>query len=89
MNTILTQGKLNQENWVKLNKILLEKKPKIWKETANKNRITEDFKKLYKHDNSNKNWDINKVSDNIKYIIKIIQNNAQLYNKDDKLFTPF
>ena len=76
MNTILTQGKLNQENWVKLNKILLEKKPKIWKETANKNRITEDFKKLYKHDNSNKNWDINKVSDNIKYIIKIIQNNA-------------
>ena len=34
MNTILTQGELNQENWVKQKKILLEKKPKIWKETA-------------------------------------------------------
>ena len=55
MNTILTQGELNQENWVQLNNILLEKKPKILKEIINNNRIIEEFKVLYKHDNSNKN----------------------------------
>ena len=46
INTILIQGIMSQENWMKINKILIKNnKSKIWKETANKNRITEDFKK--------------------------------------------
>ena len=64
----------------------MEKKPKIWRETVDKNRITEDFKILYKHDNTNKKWDIDKIANNIKYIITIIQNNAKGHNKGDKLF---
>ena len=45
VNSILTQDILSKENWIKINKIILQnKKSKIWRETANKNRITEDFK---------------------------------------------
>ena len=90
LNTILTQGIMTQENWMKINKILINnKKSKIWKETANKNRITEDFKKLYKHTVREKIWENNKVANIIKEIIAIIQENILLYKKEDKLFTPF
>ena len=44
INSILTQGILSKENWIKINKIILQnKKSKIWRETAHINRITEDF----------------------------------------------
>ena len=92
INTILTltQGIMPQENWMKINKILIKNnKSKIWKETANKNRITEDFKKLYKHSEIEKKWEINKIAEIIKEIVVIIQENIEKYNKDDKLFTPF
>ena len=90
INTIISQGKLNQETWAKINKTLLQnKKSNIWNKTANTERITNDFKKLYKHNEEGKNWDINKISDVIKETINILNNNINYYSIEDKLYTPF
>ena len=90
INTILTQGIMSQENWMKINKILIRNnKSKIWKETANKNRITEDFKKLYKHSEKEKEWNINKIAEIIKEIVVIIQENIKRYNKEINFLHPF
>ena len=88
-NTILTQGILNKENWAKINNIILQNKAnKIWRETANKNQITDDFKILYKHKDEGKNWNINNIANTIKNIIAVIQANINIYKKEEKLYTP-
>ena len=89
VNSILTQGILSKENWLKINKIILQnKKSKIWRETANIKRITEDFKKLYKHSNNNRNWDHNEIANTIQTIFYIIQANSNIYNEEQKLYSP-
>lgn len=82
--------KLTKENWAKINKTLLHKKnSKIWTNTSNGKRITDDFKNLYQHNNSGKEWDIYKKSEIIKNIINTIKNSENYYSKEDKLYTPF
>ena len=45
VNSILTQGILSKENWIKINKIILQnKKSKIWRETANKKELQKFLK---------------------------------------------
>ena len=74
---------------VKINRtLLINKKDKIWTETANKNRIIKDFKKLYKHTNEEKNWDVREIAENIKIIMNTITGNLNINKKEDKLYTP-
>ena len=83
INSILTIGELSKENWIKINKIILQnKKSKIWRETANVNRITEDFKKLYKHTNEIRLWKNEDIAETIKTILLIIQANIDIYDKN-------
>ena len=90
INTILTRGILNKENWAKINNTILQKKhDKIWRDTANKNKITEDFKALYKHTEVEKIWNIDNTASIIKNTISIIQANLNMFKKEDKLYTPF
>ena len=89
VNSILTQGILSKENWIKINKIILQnKKSKIWRETSNINRITEDFKKLYRHSDNNRNWDHNEIAKTIQTIFYIIQANSNIYDEEQKLYSP-
>ena len=89
INSILKIGELSKENWIKINKIILQnKKSKIWRETANVNRITEDFKKLYKHTNEIRLWKNEDIAETIKTILLIIQANIDIYDKEQKLYTP-
>ena len=44
---------------------------------------------LYQHNNSGKEWDIDKISKIIKDIINTIKNSTNFYSKEDKLYTPF
>ena len=90
INTILTLGILNKENWAKINGTILQKKHnKIWRETSNKNKITEDFKTLYKHTDVDKTWNIDDTANIIKNTISIIQANLSMFKKEDKLYTPY
>ena len=89
VNSILTQGILSKENWIKINKIILQnKKSKIWRETSNINRITEDFKILYRHSDNNRNWDHNEIAKTIETIFYIIQANSNIYDEEQKLYSP-
>ena len=46
INSIITQNKLNIDNWYYINKTLIEKEnSKIWKIIANKYKIIEEYKK--------------------------------------------
>ena len=88
-NSILTQGILSKENWIKINKIILQnKKSKIRRETSNIKRIIEDFKRLYKHSNNNRNWDHKEIANTIQMIFVIIQANSNIYDEEQKLYSP-
>ena len=69
--------------------ILQKKHNKIWRETSNKNKITEDFKTLYKHTDIDKTWNIDDTANIIKNTISIIQANLSIFKKEDKLYTPY
>ena len=72
INSIITQNKMNIDNWYYINKTLVQKgNSKIWKNTANKYKIVEDYKKLYGHQ-ENRIFEINNVLIKIDKILKIL-----------------
>ena len=71
LNTILTQNNLNDENWYKINKILLsEQNKKFLKNCEINEKIIIDFKNLYRHEEGRK-FDLNKT---LNVIYQILQN---------------
>ena len=87
INAIITQNKLNIDNWYYINKTLIEKRTsKIWKTTANKYKIVEDYKKLFGHQ-ENRKFEINKVLNKIDNILRILEINEDKFPKG-YLYTP-
>ena len=92
LNTILTQYKLNDENWYKINKILLsEHNKKFLKNSEIDEKMINDFKNLYGHEKGRK-FDLNKTLNIIYQILQNLKeksysiNNMKLYNPKSKAY---
>ena len=78
---------MNIDNWYYINKTLIQKgRSKIWKTTANKFKIVEDYKKLFGHQ-ENREFKVNDVLNKIDKILKILEPNADK-NPKGYLYTP-
>ena len=87
LNAILTQNNLNDENWYKINKILLsEQNKKFLKNSEINEKIITDFKNLYGHDEGRK-FDINETLNVIYQILKNLKVNSHSF-KNEKLYNP-
>ena len=87
INSIVTQNKMNIENWYYINKTLIQKRnSKIWKTTASKYEIIDDYKKMFGHQ-ENRVFNINKIIYNIDTIIKLMENRISILPKGF-LYTP-
>lgn len=87
INTIVTQNQLNIANWYYINKTLIKRgKSKLWKTSANKYRIVEDYKKLFGHEEGRK-FELNKILNKIDNIIRTVEAEAQNLPKG-YLYTP-
>ena len=87
LNTILTQNNLNDENWYKINKILLsEQNKKFLKNNEINEKIITDFKNLYGYDEGRK-FDINETLNIIYQILKNLKVNSHSF-KNEKLYNP-
>ena len=87
INSIITQNKLNIDNWYYINKTLIEKgNSKIWKTTANKYKIVEDYKKLFGHQEI-REFNINNILNKVDNILKLLELNEDKFPKG-YLYTP-
>lgn len=80
INILFTTGRINDYDWVKINKTFLIKSSKIWNGSANEKRITEDFKKLYKH-GTQKIWKKETCQKLIKELIAEIDANREIFQQ--------
>ena len=72
---------MNIENWYYINKTLIQKRnSKIWKTTASKYEIIDDYKKMFGHQ-ENRVFNINNIIYNIDPIIKLIENRISILPK--------
>ena len=83
LNIILTQNKLNDENWIKINNILIKKnKSKIFKNKEINTQIIEDFKKIFGNQ-------INRIINIDRIIGQILDYTKNIPNSNkETLFTP-
>ena len=87
LNTILTQNNLIDENWYKINKILLTKQSdKILNDKDINDSIIKDFMALYGHQ-KNRQFKINETLNVVYVILQILKKYSHIIN-GDKLFTP-
>ena len=87
LNTILTQNKLNDENWFKINKILIFKQNnKLLKNGEINEKLIKDFKNLYGHEEG-RNFDLNATLNVIYQILQNLKDNSLSLNFK-KLFKP-
>ena len=87
LNTILTQNNLIDENWYKINKILLTKQSdKILNNKDINDSIIKDFMALYGHQ-KNRQFKINETLNVVYVILQILKEYSHIIN-GDKLFTP-
>ena len=87
LNTILTQNNLNDENWYKINNILIsEQNKKFLKNNEINEKMIIDLKNLYGHDEGRK-FDLNGT---LKVIYQILQNLKEKPHslKNEKLYSP-
>ena len=83
----LSGYKINDENWYKINKILLsEQNKKFLKNCEINEKIIIDFKNLYGHEEGRK-FDLNKTLNVIYQILQNLEEKSQSLN-NKKLYNP-